>query len=1329
MFRSVKKAEEAALNGEGREEFDTQACQLLQLDVLSVRTCSPPSKFARIALTHCQSSPRIAPDDDNSGNQDASQLDHTIAGEIPPHIISESHAREEGLEINARDDDNLEQQSSALIPEIERVDNALVPRKKPIVFRRDSHGRMRAFNTEGQEYHRRIPEFEQRVEALKDEQRVNMDDSQRSTLTPTQANSDSLYAQYDIQNVIREQKPSNSLDVDSDESEDEHAVGRESVIIKQHHSAITDSTAHTYGENDTGHVNFDFLQQPETQNHEMDGNSQDTSFAPRMQDLPRNRSFEHEPQTPAPPINPFSQKGSVLKGHEMFGATQPSSIGRHMASPTSSRPSPDVYHKNSSPHKRITTSPLIGRGDDTVLQSSVRTMLQSEPIETPTRPEPLRARSFDRRREPKATYTSSAQSQERREREAARASSQNSDSDEDSDPEPMLKNRRKERERMAKIERQLAQVTSSRPGSGNSGEVEVPSTGRRRHSIQEEYLRKSGAEGGDSQQIEQEVITDSQSLVEEPEEMDLPDTVASSAQLVASGPKIDESREPIDHASPRSSLKLPPRASSIEPQRVPDLYPNPQSEEISSLPKDPGSPLQQPSLPLREVSTNRNDLRTPMPNKTQVMSDGADTTIPNTILETSPLGEDRIRPMGEIASLSFADNTYDAMIDDVPGFTQDVEFENAIKPRSSSTPPPRTRTRDKDFPSFEQLAAAGPSSISEEPRVPKSTAVAGAAGDATALSAFVESQKDHSTGNNGHGRLDKPKEQAKATAEGPTENAAEDGSNREDGEISDLQGMQADAPVNAVDEPGQQDENGNETRDDEVIEAPQNNDAELDKPQKQPKVVSKAVRKLAKPPTAKIGGLRTKDELKGPSKALRRSKATTPTISAQRASSRVTKVSSAAKTASTRSSKRITDASSTLSTPLSSLRSTPGSSARPSTRNKATIAARLDEAAPVLPAKALIQTSMTQARPAKETPVPAQLRTSRCSTFQAEAADTPASDLQKRSSKRKPAVISLDGDEPTVTRSSKRQSIAQGTRESSNDPIALPTTALNATCRARKSTGLFHNMAFAVSYVKQDKEKSQVSDLINQQGGRILEQGFDALFETAPLSGSKTQVGDEEAELVLSATTKSLGFAALIADEHSRKAKYMQALALSLPCISGRWISTCVAKGEVVDWTPYLLCAGQSLFLGNAIRSRTLTPYSATDATFSETFASREKLLDGKSVLLVTGKGQAEDKRKAYVFLTRVLGPARLCQVVDIESARKKLSEDDSWDLLYVDKNETAAEAAVFRSTAQTSGGSKKRKRGPTAADESTEPVPKRVRVISDEAVIQSLILGQFLDD
>jgi len=303
--------------------------------------------------------------------------------------------------------------------------------------------------------------------------------------------------------------------------------------------------------------------------------------------------------------------------------------------------------------------------------------------------------------------------------------------------------------------------------------------------------------------------------------------------------------------------------------------------------------------------------------------------------------------------------------------------------------------------------------------------------------------------------------------------------------------------------------------------------------------------------------------------------------------------------------------------------------------------------------------------------------------------------------------------EPASTRTSKRKPAS--TRDSSVDPLSGPIT----TSAAVNDRGIFFNMAFAVSYVKQLKEKDNISKKISAHGGQILEEGFEVLFEPLTLRNHGT-------DLSLSSVAESIGFVALIADEHSRKAKYIEALALGLPCLSGRWVEACVAKGQVISWGPYLLCAGHSSFL-NAIPSRTLQPYPAADAKFTDIFASRNKMLQGKSAILVTGRGQTADARKAYVFLTRILGPSQLLQVVDYESARKKLIELEQQkrlcDLIFVD-NEKAASASIFAPIS----GSKSRKRKSNAADIDSS-APKRIRIVNDEIIVQSLIMGQFLEE
>ncbi|TDZ19284.1 DNA repair protein crb2 [Colletotrichum orbiculare MAFF 240422] len=293
-------------------------------------------------------------------------------------------------------------------------------------------------------------------------------------------------------------------------------------------------------------------------------------------------------------------------------------------------------------------------------------------------------------------------------------------------------------------------------------------------------------------------------------------------------------------------------------------------------------------------------------------------------------------------------------------------------------------------------------------------------------------------------------------------------------------------------------------------------------------------------------------------------------------------------------------------------------------------------------------------------------------------------------------------------------------------------------------------MAFAVSFQsKKSGEKAEqyshrleqmrsLERSIVQAGGHVLSNGFEELFAPNALKSRSTSPASDKAEdtppLTLTPWAETLGFTALIADGHSRKVKYMQALALGLPCISDCWVTTCVAKGVVVDWLPYLLCAGQSTVLRDAISSRHLTPYSATDAQLSKVVGQRPKMLDNSKILLVMKKSRAEDRKMPYVFLAHVLG-ATLCRAHSLDEAREMLShreaQDDAFDWVYVDED-TGTEADLFGPAGprtRASKTSKKRKRAAAAAKDDAGPPLKKIRTLSNELVIQSLILGRILEE
>jgi hypothetical protein len=300
-------------------------------------------------------------------------------------------------------------------------------------------------------------------------------------------------------------------------------------------------------------------------------------------------------------------------------------------------------------------------------------------------------------------------------------------------------------------------------------------------------------------------------------------------------------------------------------------------------------------------------------------------------------------------------------------------------------------------------------------------------------------------------------------------------------------------------------------------------------------------------------------------------------------------------------------------------------------------------------------------------------------------------------------------------------------------------------------TGLFAGMVFAVSFVEQEDAKSRVTKLITENGGRIVRDGFDELFELpsnnpagtpsrSPVPGHTTEHANH---FRLTNNAESVGFACLVADKHSRRAKYMQALALNIPCLSGRWVEDCVRQNRILDWETYLLPAGESMYLYGAIKSRILTISAAHEARLAETIAGRPKLLDGQSVLLVMGRGKVEEKRKAYTFLTYALGASRVERVLDVKAAKAALQEQHGgWDWIYVDDHEEAAAKAMILGKPMTAAGNaagklisrvgRKRKRSSMLVEsigQNDMGLQKKVRIVGNEFVCQSLILGRLCEE
>jgi hypothetical protein len=1102
----------------------------------------------------------------------------------------------------------------------------------------------------------RRPQPRRELELYQNKQRIfqfretksphKMDDlTQGSTLSPTQENDISAYNNFRSDLIL--QCRTGEENITSSNQLQLNAIVQESQVK---HSVGAESTGHTYGENDTGHVAFDTFEIDEP---DLEDASQDASLPPPVKATYEQQSYE--PETPAPPVNPFGRgQGTLMKPHEMFGATQPSSIARHMMpSATSSRPSPNIYDDFTSPIKRIPSSPLAHRAEEHMetspLQVSVREILRSSQPFSNTNPRNPGIQSFKalphlRPHEPRP-YTSMRASQERRK---ASSSPVESETDDDMDlGDELVTMRQQLQDRRAKILQELSSVQLSRPSSSGNVDVEVPSTGHkgRRRSIEDDYVAQcEGLDARDSQN--EDVIADSQALPAQETSVPSPDHVSSTAST-QSGCHVGELRSE-SHC-----------------------------EIFSEAPQHPETPFQQPSLPLQELSGNRNSPRT---SSRIPFSD----TIPETSPHRSspPQTADRIRPMSEIASLSLDESQG---IIDAPGFTQDEIFNDLTRSVSLDPSPVKSRRQRRTDPSSSRndedcvKAASGFRKATEIESIrpefgsdPNNTTKASSSKlPAKAVGLQSEQLEDKSChpANNLQNDLEKTPQakSSKARTKRGVLRSAEKPSHPDanlpfpDNE-SNGEKIHGANPIIPTNRSGLRSENV--TPSDDISSGTENHRV---------KVGSEKAPKVAVPKNSAKNAVKGAKNVEGTPAASKRSEGKVlKTYAKPRRQVRRAKASFETATPSRRS-ESIT----------SSALTTPGSTPELST--------------PLFtPPEYLADDQVSVSSGSTLGPTPARV-------------DTEGPILLPTSGKKSKRKSTQAKEEIVPTRSSKRQSTVTKDRDSSADPLAGP-VLMNI---GKRETGLFNNMAFAVS-CEEGQVKKEVKQQIVKEGGQLLPDGFDMLFNSS-------QTGP----LKLSTKASNLGFTALIADEHSRKIKWMQALALDIPCISARWVEACVQNRVVVDWKPYLLSAGHTDLVGkNATHSRSLPTYVATDVRLSEIVKNRKIILDGRSIVLVTGK-KLSDKKKAYIFLTRALGPARLELVTDDMQARQLLLDSDGkqeWDIVYVDGSEKSAASTIFGQEAK---GSKKRKReGP----EEVTPAPKRVRIISDETITKSLIVGALLD-
>ncbi|KAF1994248.1 hypothetical protein P154DRAFT_502228, partial [Amniculicola lignicola CBS 123094] len=139
----------------------------------------------------------------------------------------------------------------------------------------------------------------------------------------------------------------------------------------------------------------------------------------------------------------------------------------------------------------------------------------------------------------------------------------------------------------------------------------------------------------------------------------------------------------------------------------------------------------------------------------------------------------------------------------------------------------------------------------------------------------------------------------------------------------------------------------------------------------------------------------------------------------------------------------------------------------------------------------------------------------------------------------------------------------------------------------------FAGMAFTTtSKMMEETERANLVTLIKANAGIVLE-GFHELFEdTNQPSAETTPPNDTNKKdnptppssnpLVIKPEYKDLKFVALISDAHTRSPKFLQALALNIPCLHARWLTDSLSSSRALPFAKYLLPAGESKFLNPA---------------------------------------------------------------------------------------------------------------------------------------------------
>lgn len=229
-----------------------------------------------------------------------------------------------------------------------------------------------------------------------------------------------------------------------------------------------------------------------------------------------------------------------------------------------------------------------------------------------------------------------------------------------------------------------------------------------------------------------------------------------------------------------------------------------------------------------------------------------------------------------------------------------------------------------------------------------------------------------------------------------------------------------------------------------------------------------------------------------------------------------------------------------------------------------------------------------------------------------------------------------------------------------------PTLSYKST-QSGKCIGLFCNISFSVS-ISNPKTvlRDKVERKVGNNGGHLLSQGLDELFENSPFQESR-----DIAPLQLTQFAKTMKAAIVLADQPSRRAKYLQALSLGLPCLHFSYIDDCLNARKLLDFQPYLLAAGDGLINGHSVSMSMSCSFTSlsTPLTLPSVLPLRRRIYDKKNIIIVTGNPTLSESRRIHYFLTWAMCASDITDVPALSDASRLLTHPEDgkrWDLVSV---------------------------------------------------------------